>query len=485
MNMTIVRIATFLLVPCCLFLEFVQAAQSRWQAVAQEASRGAVVQILAERVPFNWLQPFKVADHKKNYGTGFFIDAEGLLLTNFHVIELACAIKIQVPLCGKEQFDVEVVGACPNRDIALLRLTPVARQKLLGQIKEIPFFRLGDSDKVIRTQEILLWGYPLGQENLKSAQGTVSGWQMVSGTPYIQVAGPLNLGNSGGPSQNADGEVIGVNTSRMKAAQSIGYIIPINDVKTLIEPLKHRRLLSAPALGGEYNLATKQMTDFLGNPQPGGLYIARVYRGSLLEKAGICDGDMIYNINGHAIDVYGETSVSWSDDKVSMDALLNRCHLGQIISLVVYRQGKRIETELVFEDTEPLPIRRMYPGFEEIPYEIFAGMVIMPLTLNHLEKLIAMDISAAKDLHRYQRQEEQYEPRVLVTHVFPTSQVHAARSLQRGDVLASINGIPVKTLADVRRAFEQARQEDKPFISVMTENKHLVVLDTAQALEQK
>ncbi len=459
--------------------------QSPWHHVAQEAARGAVVQVLAERVPFNWFQPFKLSDHKKNYGTGFFIDADGYILTNFHVVEQAYVVKIQVPSCGKEQFDVDVVGVCPDRDIALLRLTPLSLEKLCSKIKQVPFLRLGDSDCVVRTQEILLWGYPLGQEKLKSTQGTVSGREMVAGRPYIQIAASLNLGNSGGPSVDFDGAVVGVNTSRMKAAQSIGYIIPINDIKSLIMPLKNQKLLRTPTLGGEYNVATEQTTDYLANPQPGGLYIARVQSNSLLEKAGLAAGDMIYSINGHDIDVYGETAVPWSDDKVSIDALLNRFQLGQMLEIVAYRRGVRLETTIVFESTSPLPIRYMYPGFEEIPYEVFAGMVIMPLTLNHLEKLEKIDPKCARDLCQYERQEAQYEPRVLVTHVFPTSQAHAARCLEKGHVLESIDGMPVRTLDDVRVALRGITQEKKKFITIMTEKKRLVVLDAARAMRDE
>lgn len=458
---------------------------SPWHMV-QQTAKDAVVQIFAERVPFNWLQPFKLSDHKKNYGTGFFVDADGYIITNFHVVEQAHGVKIQVPSRGKEQFDVDVVGVCPDRDIALLKITQSSLVRLQSQRKAIPFLTLGDSDQVVRTQEILLLGYPLGQEKLKSTQGTVScSREMAGDNSYIQIAAALNPGNSGGPTLNFDGEVIGVNTSRMKTAQSIGYIIPINDIKNLIPALKTERLLRTPALGVEHNLATEQVTDYLGNPQPGGLYITRVYGGSLLEKAGLIDGDMIYSINGHSIDTYGETVVPWSDDKVSVEALLNRFQLGQPLDIVAYRNGCRIEASVPFDSTPPLPIRWMYPGFEDISYEVFAGMVIMPLTLNHLEKLKKIDASIAKDLHKYEHQQAQYEPRVLVTHLFPTSQAHAARCLKPGDVLASIDDMPVRTIEDVRAAFARVAATKKKFITIKTENKKLLVLEVARVMQDE
>ncbi len=457
---------------------------SPWHLV-QQAAKNTVVQVFAEQAPFNWLQPFKLSDHKKSYGTGFFIDPDGYLITNFHVVEQSCGVKIQVPSCGKEQFDVDVIGVCPNRDIALLQLTSSSLAKLRKHITQIPCLKLGDSDQVVRTQEILLLGYPLGQEKLKSTQGTVSGREMVLDSPYIQIAAALNPGNSGGPTLNFNGEVIGINTSRIKTAQSIGYIIPINDIKSLITSLQKERLLRTPTLGCEHNLATEQITDYLGNPQPGGLYLARIHSGSLLEKAGLIDGDMIYSINDHRIDTYGETIVPWSDDKVSVDALLNRFQLGQSIQLIAYRRGTRIETTVTFDNTPPLAIRRMYPGFEPIPYEVFAGMVIMPLSLNHLEKLQKIDSSLAKNLYKYEQQQAQYEPRVLVTHFFPTSQAHGARCIKPGDVLDTIDGMPVRTMSDVQAAFARIAKTKKKFITIMTENQRLLVLEVPRVLQDE
>jgi len=464
--------------------------QSPWHAV-QQMAKDAVVQIFAERTPFNWLQPFRLSDHKKSFGTGFFINVEGeiYIITNFHVVEQAAyGVKIQVPSQGKEQFDVEVVGVAPKRDIALLQVASKSRAFLESRITNIPTLKLGDSDQVRRMDEILLLGYPLGQEKLKSTQGSVScEREMAADNSYIQLTASLNPGNSGGPSLNTQGEVIGVNTSRVniKMAQNIAYIIPVNDIKNLLRALRSQRLFHTPVLGGDHILATKELTSYLGNPQPGGLYITHVHNGSLLQKAGVLDGDMIYMINEHQIDAYGETVLPWSDDKVSIEALFNRFEIGKPLQLVVYRQGKRLESTVTFDSVPPLPIRRMYPGYEDIPYEVFAGMVIMPLALNHLTELKKIDKKIARGLYKYEQQEAQYEPRVLVTHLFPASQAHAARCFRPGDVLDTIDDMPVRTLADVRAAFARVAAENKKSIIIKTENKKLLVLDVPRVLREE
>src|SRR5207244_3072387 len=123
--------------------------------------------------------------------------------------------------------------------------------------------------------------------------------------------------------------------------QNIGYIIPINDIKSTLNDLRHIPLLRTPTLGCEFNYATEQLVQFLRNPLPGGLYVSRVYRNTLFQYAGLQEGDMIYTLNDQCLDVYGETNVTWSEDKVPIIALLNRFVLGQNINLEFYRRGER------------------------------------------------------------------------------------------------------------------------------------------------
>jgi serine protease Do len=457
-----------------------------WRSV-QEKARDTVVQIFVQANSFNWLQPFKSPDPKKIYGTGFFIDKEGHIVTNFHVAEDEVGIKIQIPSFGKEQFSATVVGVCPDRDLALLQLTDESRKKIHDKLGHIPYLELGDSDTIVRTQEILALGYPLGQEKLKSTHGIVSGREIVWGESYIQITAPLNPGNSGGPSLNNQGVVIGLNTARMKTAQNIGYIIPINDIKSVIQALRHVRLFRSPLLGGEFNYATPAMTQYLNNPQPGGLYISRVYKDTLFEKFGVQEGDMIYSINGNRLDLYGETNVTWNEDKVPIIALLNRFELGQNITIELYRNGKKHTVNFKFENLHDLPIRRLYPPYEKIDYEIIGGMVVMPLTINHIEKFDAIDATVTKDLIKYEKRENQYKPRLLVTHIFPTSQAQEARCIGPGDLIKEVNGQRVATLDDLRNALKASTQQGlyKNFVTIKTNDRKFMVLNLNQILDDE
>lgn len=455
-----------------------------WRQV-QEQARDAVVQLLVDTAPFNWLTPFKAPDHKKAYGSGFFIDRDGHFITNFHVVQDACGIKVQIPSCGKEQFDVEVVGVCPDRDIALVKLSHEALGKVKKRLGKIPVLKLGDSDKIVRTQEILIWGYPMGHPNPKTTQGIVSGREFVAATPYIQVTAAINPGNSGGPTFALDGTVIGINNAHLKSAQNIGYIIPINDVKSVITQLYTHKLLRAPLLGCEYHLTTETTTRYLKNPEPGGLYVSRVFPDTLFARAGIQSGDMIYTINNNRLDVYGETCVPWSEDKVQIEALMNRFKFGQEVTVQYCRGGEEKSASFAYQDTGALPIRKRYAGYEPVEYEIFGGMVIMPLSLNHIEMIDNIDSNLVKDLLPYEKREHQYASRLIVTHIFPSSQAQEARCFAVGNILETVNGRPVGTLQDLRAAVLLTQQDKSNFVTMQTADHQLVVLDLDRALQDE
>lgn len=454
-----------------------QQLHSKWQHIQRKA-KDAIVQIFAQTAEFNWEEPYKTPTQKKAFGSGFFIDTKGHLVTNFHVIDQAHGIKIQIPSLGKEQFEVTTVGISPDRDIALLKVHDEALDRIRTLLKKVPFLPMGDSDTIARTDEIMTFGYPLGQEKLKSSQGVVSGRENIGGDSYIQITAALNPGNSGGPSLDSHGKVIGINSARISSAQNIGYIIPISDVKNVIRDLAKVKILRKPILGCEFNYGTSDMVNFLNNPEPGGLYIARVYPYTLLAKAGVQAGDMLYSINGYKLDLYGEANVEWSEDKVPVITLLNRFTLGQTINLVVYRNGNRLAFSFPFQLVRDLPIRKHYPEFEPIDYEIIGGMVIMPLNTDH----ITLFEETNPFLIKYNRREDQYTPKLVITHIFPTSQAQQARVLCTGDIITEINGIPTNTLNQARKALIK-KQND--FITIKTEDHKLSVLSVKKILNDE
>lgn len=430
--------------------EYLIELRQPWKKIQMQA-HNSVVQIFAQHAQIDILYPWLPPAQMPVRGTGFFINEEGYLLTNAHVVDQALVIWIKIPSLGKRFITVELVGICPESDIALLRIPSADLPSILEQVGKIVPLPLGDSDTVCRTDEVLALGYPLGQESLKSTAGVISGQE----GQWIQMDAAINPGSSGGPLVDIYGRVIGINSRGITEAQNVGYIIPINNIKVILEELYKKRFVCKPFLGVLTINATDDVTDYLGNPQPGGCYVVEVIKGSPLEKAGVQTGDMIYEMNGNRLDIFGEMNVPWYEDKVSIMNYIARIELGQEVPIVIYRKGERIETSISFEQSERLPVRRVYPGYEKIDYEIFAGMVVMELTLNHVQALAQQ----VPGLATFGEMKNQNRPVLVITHIFSNSSLFKARTLQPGATLVEINHREVHTLKDFREAIKEGADE--------------------------
>ena len=447
-----------LLTILCVIIPAMHGQQSRqpWREIQQQVN-DTVVQILCQVVEFNFFKPYEPAEVYSTRGSGFFIDGDAHVVTNAHVIDQARKIFLRVPSLGKHLFEVERVGVCPERDLALLKVVDQQLPFLKEVLGEIPYLTLGDSDSIYRADEVLALGYPLGQESLKSTAGMIS----VREEQYIQMSAPINPGSSGGPLLNIDGLVIGINSRGQKDAQNTGYIIPINELKIILQDLKDKPLVRKPFLGVTSMYATSDLTAYLGNPEPGGCFVIDVIEGSPLAKAGIQSRDMIYQIDGHDVDIYGDLSVSWSEDKISLPDYVAQLSIGQKVDLVVYRHGEKLEIDVTFGHTEELSVRVVHPDFEPLDYEIIGGMIVMPLTLNHLQKFQSIGLA------RFAQMQNQVEPALIISYILPTSYLFQSRTISRGSILTHINEIPVKTLDDFRRAVLASFDTNFLAVSVM------------------
>ncbi|MBX9830452.1 trypsin-like peptidase domain-containing protein [Candidatus Babeliales bacterium] len=456
------------------------AIPSSWIDI-QKKVKNTVVQVFAQVNEFNWLEPYKTPRQGEGAGSGFFINNQGHVITNYHVVMQSTNIEIQIPLFGMERFDAKLIGASPERDIALLKVTDEALEKIKQKLDPIPFLAFDDSDAVIRSQEILALGYPLAQSRLKSTLGIVSGRETLGYFGYIQVTTPLNPGNSGGPALNNAGKVVGINSRGVMGAQSVGYIIPINEVKSALNDLYRVPLLRKPTLGCIFTYATPEMVSYLGNPDQGGWYIAKVFDNTLLKKAGLKKDDMLYKVNGYRIDMYGELDVPWSEDKVSLFELLNRFKIGDSLNFSIYRHGKPMEFAFKLDDSYLPPIRTIYSEFEPqaTDYEIVGGMVVMPLSLNH----VGIMISGVPSLVKYAQPDKQHTPALVITHVLPNSQASRARVLRPGEIIAAINNEKVQTLDDLRKAVMKSK--DKEFLTVRTDNNLYGVLSVDRIVKDE
>lgn len=422
----------------------------QWRSV-QEKVNDAVVQVFAQIAQYDILQPYKTPAQGASSGSGFFINEDGYLITNAHVVDQTTAVWIHVPSLGQRIIDVSIVGVSPERDLALLKVKDADLAFIKEQLGSVPHLELGDSDQIRRSDEVMALGYPLGQKSLKSTTGVISGREH----HYIQMSAAINPGNSGGPLVNTNGEVVGVNAAGIVEAQNIGYIIPINDLKIILPDLYKVALLRKPFLGVLFNNASTALTEYLGNPQPGGCYVVEVVQNSTLAKAGVQPGDMIYKINGHDIDIYGEMTVPWSEDKISIVDYVGRISIGEEIKMVVYREGKRHDLSVEFGHGGLPPIRRVYPAYEELDYEVGFGMVVMELTANHIQALG----NQAPGLAKFAEMKQQEQSKLVITNIFANSQLYRTRSVPAGSTINEVNGMKVSTLKEYRDAIKAGAHE--------------------------
>lgn len=278
-------------------------------------------------------------------GTGIVISDDGLVLTNRHVVP-AGTTSVSVTLSdGTELKNVQIVGRTGENsslDIAFLKIRDTKGHKLQPAV-------LGDSSKVQVGDSVVAIGNALGQFQNTVTSGIISGYgrSVTAGDSQgtsnenlddlFQTDAAINEGNSGGPLTNLNGQVIGVNVAIAGNAQNIGFAIPINDVKGLIDQVVKNGKLQQPYLGVRYLPLTADVAQQYDLDVDHGAYIApaadasqpSVIAGSPAEKAGLKEGDVITKVNGTDI-----------NQNHSLTSLLDQHQPGDKVTLTIVRDGK-------------------------------------------------------------------------------------------------------------------------------------------------
>lgn len=277
-------------------------------------------------------------------GTGIILTAEGLVMTNRHVVPEGTRNVSVILSDGTELTDVAVVGRTSSNDsldVAFLKINDTKGKTLSPA-------RIGDSSKMQVGDPVVAIGNALGQFQNTVTSGIISGYGRniraadSSGSENLenlfQTDTAINPGNSGGPLVNLDGEVIGINTAIASGdAQNIGFAIPINDVVGLIDTVKQTGKLERPYLGVIYISITNDVAEQYGLSVKRGAYIAPpgiigtdpIIDGGPADKAGLRPGDIIEKIDDKAI-----------DQSNSLSALINKHKVGDKVTLTILRDGK-------------------------------------------------------------------------------------------------------------------------------------------------
>jgi S1-C subfamily serine protease len=273
-------------------------------------------------------------------GSGFFIDTEGHILTNNHVVENARAVT--VTLHDGKTVEAEVIGNDAQNDLALLQVST-------GEIGTITSLPLGNSDSIKPGQMAIAMGSPFGLEGSITV-GIVSGvGRSLPGAGsrtivnVIQTDAAINPGNSGGPLLNSRGEVIGINTAIEPSGSSIGFAIPIKTATSLLPALLKGGEVQNPWLGIQGTTIDSELQTSLGLATDRGIYIIGIVENSPAEKAGLKESGVNNERQpvpgGDIITAVDSVTVEKMEDLISY---LNSKKPGDNITLTVYRGDRQI-----------------------------------------------------------------------------------------------------------------------------------------------
>lgn len=280
-------------------------------------------------------------------GSGFIVSEDGYIITNKHVVSDPDA-SYTIIFNDGEKLEAEALDRDDYLDIAILKV----------EKNDLPYIKMGDSDSLKVGQRTLAIGNSLGEFSNTVSTGIVSGlsrsitagsgrgdYETLSGV--IQTDASINPGNSGGPLLNLEGEVIGVNVAVAANAENIGFAIPINSVKSIVESVKENGKIIRPFLGIRYISITEELKERNNLEVDYGILILRgeiqgdlaVIPGSPADKAGLEEYDIVLEINGVKL-----------DEETSLQREIQEFSIGDEVKLKVLSDGEEEEVKVVLEE---------------------------------------------------------------------------------------------------------------------------------------
>jgi serine protease Do len=359
--------------------------------------------------------PGKKLPHKFGMamGSGFVISADGYVVTNNHVVKGATEVKLRFQ--NKDEYDAKVIGTDAKTDLALLKIT---------SDKAFPFVNLTQNEAKVGDW-VMAVGNPFGLGGTVTAGIVSARGRDIGSGPYddfLQIDASINKGNSGGPTFNLNGEVVGVNTaifSPSGGSVGIGFAIPASVVSDVVESLKTNGSVTRGWLGVQIQPVTADLAEGLGLDKPEGAIVSDLTQDSPAEKAGVKQGDTILKVDGHAI-----------ADAKDLSRLIARVKPDASVAMDVIRDGKH-QTITVKIGTMPGEAPKMASTGEDQKGSNLADLGIA--------------IAPAED-----------GAGVRITELDPASKA-AERGLATGDIILEVGGKAVASTKDVSDALKLSK----------------------------
>ncbi|MEI7784891.1 MAG: DegQ family serine endoprotease [Betaproteobacteria bacterium] len=354
-------------------------------------------------------------ERPRGVGSGFIVSADGIVMTNAHVVE--GADEVIVTLTDKREFKAKIIGSDRRSDVAVVKI----------EVTGLPAVKLGDASKVRVGEWVMAIGSPFGLENTVTA-GIVSAKQRDTGDylPSIQTDVAINPGNSGGPLINMRGEVIGINSqiySRSGGFQGISFAIPIDEAVRVADQLRATGRVTRGRIGVQIDQVNKEVAEAIGLGRPQGALVSGVEAGAPADKAGIEAGDIILKFDGKAIEKSSD-----------LPRMVGNTKPGARASVTVFRRGTQRELTVTVAELEPERTSRRAQATEPRPS---TGSQVQTLGLT------------VSELTEAQKRELKLRGGVRVD---AAEGAGARAGLREGDVIVAVGNVDVNTV----REFEQA-----------------------------
>jgi Do/DeqQ family serine protease len=364
-------------------------------------------------------------------GSGVVVTTDGYILTNDHVVEGADAINVE--LTDGRNLKAKLIGTDKPSDLAVIKVS--------GDFKALA---LGNSDSVKVGDVVLAVGNPLGvgqtvTMGIISAKGRSTSVGDGSYEDFLQTDAPINHGNSGGALVSTKGELVGINSQILSESGGnigIGFAIPVNMAKNVMEQLRTKGKVTRSQLGVTVQNVSSEMASNLGLKQTGGVIVSSVTSGSAADRAGVKQGDVIESLNGQHV-----TDINTLRNRVA------EAGPGATAELVIVRDGAEKHVSVKLDEANPeRNVKNARPGGESDSTsddKAALGVSVAPLTPE-----LAQRLGAPKDASG-----------LVVQDVNPDGRA-ADAGIQQGDIIESVNRQPVKTVDELRSAIKKST--DKP-----------------------
>jgi Do/DeqQ family serine protease len=416
-----------------------EAAQFSFAPIVKKAAPAVVNVYVRARVP-TFVSPF--ADDplfrrffgerfgmpqeriQNSLGSGVIVSPEGIVVTNTHVVKIGGAAEIRIALSDRREFDAKVVQQDDKSDITVLRIE--------GGDGRFPHLEFENSDAIEVGDQVLAIGNPFGVGQTVTS-GIISALARTEvgnseAQVFIQTDAAINPGNSGGALVDMAGRVVGINTaifSRSGGSHGVGFAIPSNIVKLIVDSAVAGRKLERPWLGAKLDAVTREMAEAMGLARVAGAIVARLYDKSPAAEAGMQAGDVIVAVDGH--EVADARAVQY---RLTTRGVGNRCRLD------IVRKGRQLAVDVVLR-ASPQAGKDDVRNLSGVhPFDGARVANILPGTADEL---------GIED-----------QEGVVILQVRPNST--AARIFQPGDVIQVVGRTKIGTVGDLEAAVRERQQ---------------------------